>query len=132
MSVDYKRLADDDVGGELEPAFSTMSAMTVESTPEVMVTYRRISAAVSLAASAELEIGVLSPDSNIPSWVNASLSNDGIDVNDPQVNAVLASLVSVDTSAAISAMGVITEPKYTNFKVGHLANARQMRVEGRI
>ena len=129
--VNYKIIADNDPGGDLETAFAAMSAETVTSAPEVMVTYRRISAVVSLAASAELEAAVKS-ELTIPSWVNTALASDGIDVNDVQVSAVLDTLVSAGTSAEIKAMGVITEPKYKGFKIGHLANARQMREEGRI
>ena len=129
--VNYKLIADNDPSGDLETAFAAMGAEAVTSTPEVMVTYRRISAAVSLAASAELEAAVKA-ELTIPSWVDTALASDGIDVNDAQVSAVLDSLVSVATAAAIKAMGVITDPKYKGFKIGHLANARQMREEGRV
>ena len=128
--VDYKLIADNDTGGELQLTFDNMSAETVTSTPEVMLTYRRISASVSLAASAELESAVLAAPA-MPSWVNTALASDGIDVNDPQVSAVLKSLVP-SHAEQITAMGIITNPKYAGLKIGHLANARQMRAEGRV
>ena len=131
MSVDYKLIADNDPAGELQSAFDSMKTETVTSTPEVMVTYRRISASVSLAASAELEAAVLAAQA-MPSWVNTALASDGIDVNDPQVSATLNNIVSADTAAAIIAMGIVTIPKYAGLKIGHLANARQMRAEGRV
>jgi hypothetical protein len=127
--IDYKQLADNDPGGELETAFASMSAETVTSTPEVMLTYRRISAGVSLAASAELEVAV-NASAQMPSWVDKALSTDGIDVNDPQTAGLLAMLVP-DHAAAIQAMGVVNVSKYgAGFKIGHLQNARQMRDEG--
>jgi hypothetical protein len=131
MSVDYKLIADNDQGGELASAFNAMRAETVSATPEVMVTYRRVSASVSLAASAELEAAVASAPS-MPSWVDKALSLDGIDVNDPQTAGLLSTLVTPETAAAIIAMGVISEPKYKGLKIGHLENARQMRAEGEI
>ena len=129
--VNYKLLADNDPGGELETAFDSMSAETITSTPEVMVTYRQIGERVSLAASAELEAAV-NGSASIPSWVDSVLAKDGINVNDAQVSATLGAIVSADTAAAIIAMGVVTSPKYSGLKIGHLANARQMRQAGRI
>ncbi len=84
MSVNYKRLADEDVGGELDSAFNTMSAMTVETKPEVMVTYRKVGSDVGLTASAELEVAMKTAD-GIPDWVNIALSTDGIKLNDLKV-----------------------------------------------
>ena len=129
--VDYKLIADNDVGGDLEDAFNTMSLDSIITTPEVMVTYRRISASVSLTVSAELQAAVLSA-SSIPAWVNQALAFDGININDPQVKSVLSTLVSEDSANKIIEMGVVKTPKYSNFKIGHLANARQKRAEGKI
>ena len=53
-------------------------------------------------------------------------------MNDAQVSATLGAIVSTDTAAAIIAMGLVTSPKYAGLKIGHLANARQMRAEGRV
>ena len=129
--VDYKLIADNDAGGDLESAFNAMSLESVSTTPEVMVTYRRISASVSITVSAELQSAVLSALA-IPAWVNQSLAYDGININDPQVKSVLSTLVSEDSGNKIIEMGVIKTPKYSNFKIGHLANARQKRAEGKI
>ena len=130
MSVDYKLIADNDPAGELQTAFDAMAAETVTSTPEFMVTYRKIGQSVSLAASAELETALKDASNGIPSWVDSVLAKDGINVNDPQVAGVLAALSS--HAAAITAMGVVTSPKYAGLKIGHLANARQMRADGRV
>lgn len=128
--VNYKLLADEDVGGDLETAHATMSAMTVTSTPEIMVSYRTVGAGVSLEASASLE-AAMKPVNGIPEWVNTALASDGINVNDAQVSGLLTNLVPT-FSADILALGVVTSPKYKGFKIGHLANARQMRQEGRV
>jgi len=125
MSVDYKLLADNDLGGDLDAAFATMSAETITSTPEVMVTYRRISAAVSLEASATLE-AIVQGMETMPSWVDKALATDGIDVNNPQVAGLLDSIIP-EFSAAIIAMGIVTTPRYAGLKIGHLANARQKK-----
>jgi hypothetical protein len=131
MSVNYKLIADNDPGGELETAFSLMENVTAETTPEVMLTYRRISAGVSLEASAALELAVNAAPA-IPSWVDKALSTDGVDVNNTQTVGLLAALVP-DHATAIQAMGTVVVPKYgSGFRVGHLQNARQMREEGSI
>jgi hypothetical protein len=130
VSVNYKLIADNDPSGELETAFAAMAAETVTSTPEVMVTYRQIGETVSLAASAELETALNDSGNGIPSWVDTALTKDGINVNDPQVADVLGSLSS--SAADITAMGVVTSPVYAGLKIGHLANARQMRMDGRV
>ena len=129
--VDYKLIADNDVGGDLEGAFNAMSLEIISTTPEVMVTYRRISASVSLTVSAELQAAVLNA-TLIPAWVNQALAYDGININDPQVKSVLSTLVYEDSANRIIEMGVVKAPKYSNFKIGHLANARQKRAEGKI
>tara|TARA_R110002074_G_scaffold119_2_gene486 strand:+ start:901 stop:1293 length:393 start_codon:yes stop_codon:yes gene_type:complete len=129
--VNYKLIADNDPVGELQTAFDSMAAEAVTSTPEVMVTYRQIGERVSLAASAELEAAVNGSEL-VPSWVDSVLAKDGINVNDAQVSATLGAIVSTDTAAAIIAMGLVTSPKYAGLKIGHLANARQMRAEGRV
>lgn len=127
--VDYKRLADEDVGGDLDAAYATMAAMTVTSTPEVMITYRRISA-MSFAAMVALETAIKA-NAATSDAIHFLLKDGGIDVNDPQVADLLDQLVP-DHAAAIIGMGVVTEPKYAGFKIGHLANARQMRQDGRV
>jgi len=131
MSVNYKDLADNDPGGELQSAFDKMRAETITVNPEYMVTYRTIGSLVGLAESAELEIAVKAA-SSIPEWVNTSLASDGIDVNDAQVSATLGVLVSEATAAKITELGNVVVPRRTGLKIGHLANARQMREEGRI
>lgn len=129
--VDYKLLADNDPSGDLETAFAAMSAETVTTHPQTMITYRKIGGQVSLSASAELESGVTGSVS-IPSWVDKALSTDGIDVNNPQVAAVIGSLVSAETAAAILALGDIVEPRYKGLKIEQLEKARQLRQEGKV
>lgn len=129
--IDYKLLADNDPGGNLDTAYAAMSTETITTNPELMITYRKIGADCGLAVSAELEAAVKA-DANIPDWVNTALANDGINVNDPQVSATLASLVSAESATSISALGDVVELKYPNLKKGHLQNAREMRQEGRV
>jgi predicted TIM-barrel enzyme len=125
--IDYKNIADNDPGGDLEIAFATMAAMTVSSTPEKMLTYIGVAKATSFAAAVELQASV---KANVPEWVDSALNGDGIDVNDSQSQALLNSIVSKETADAIIASGVETNPVYPGLKVGHLANARQKRAKG--
>lgn len=129
MSVNYKLIADGDPGGELQAAFESMKAETVTSTPEVMITYRRISV-MSFAAMVALEAAIKATESTNDA-IHALLKTDGIDVNDAQVAGVLIGLVPTHANDII-AMGVITTPTYAGLKLGHLQNARQMRIEGRV
>ena len=128
MSVNYKLIADNDPGGDLQTAFNSLASETIITTPETMITYRKIAARVSLTATAELETAI----SALPLWVNKALQTDGIDVNDAQTAAVLSSLVSTETASSIIALGQISTPKYQGLKLGHLQNAREMRAEGKI
>lgn len=132
MIIDYKLLADNDPGGDLMTAFESMQGETITTRPEVMITYRKIGAAVGLQESAELEAAVNTPGNGIPKWVDAALSTDGIDVNNQQVSAILTMLVTSETAAAILAMGEVVTAKYPGLKPGHLQNAREMRAEGEI
>lgn len=131
MSVNYKLIADNDPGGTLEDAYTAMSAETVTTAPKVMVTYRKVAASVNLEASAELEASVIA-SVDVPDWVNIALADGGINVNDPQTEGLLSTLVSPQTASAILDMGIVTDPKYPGLKIGHLSNARQMRTEGRV
>jgi hypothetical protein len=130
MGIDYKAISDSDPGGALEAAYNTMLAMTMETTPDKLVTYRNIAAGVNLAASSELESAIEA--SALPKWVDKALNGDGININDPQVSAVLSTLVSAETYTAISDLGRVASPLFPRLKIGHLANARQMKSSGRI
>lgn len=130
--VDYKAIADGDPGGDLDSAYTTMAAETVITTPEKLMTYRSIANEVGFAASAELEAGVLNDSNGMPSWLHADLAARGIDVNNPDVGALIGVLVSAPTATAILAAGQVPVAVYTGLKVGHLQNARQQRAAGEI
>ncbi len=131
MNIDYKALADGDVGGDVETAFSTMKAETVSTFPEVMVTYIQIGYKVSVAASKALE-DALPSNVGVPKWVNSKLTTTGINVNDPQVSELLDVLVPTHAQS-IKDMGKVEVPKYPYLKrTTHLTKARLMRSEGRV
>ena len=127
--VDYKLIADNDPDGNLEVAFGTMSIETINTAPEVMVTYRRISASVGLQESIDLEAAVIT---HMPDWINNNLAFDGININDPRAGDVLISLIGEVSANKIIEMGVVKVLKYNGLKIGHLANARRKRLEGKI
>jgi hypothetical protein len=128
--VDYKKIADGDPTGPLEAAFNTMAAETVATTPEKLMTYRTIASEVSFAASVELETGITT--AGMPKWLDADLQTRGIDVNSPDVAALIGSIVSAPTATAILAAGVVSAPVYPGLALGHLQNARQQRAAGEV
>ena len=129
--IDYKKIADNDVGGELDSALSTMKLL-VETVklPEKMITYRTIAAQVNLAASAELETAIKGAET-MPEWVNIALSSDGININDSQVEGVLNSLGLTDAQSIID-IGVDEVLMFPSLKAGHLEVARAKRIAGEI
>jgi len=127
--IDYKLIADNDPTGTLDSAFASMSAETITTNPEKLVTYISVANQVGFAESGELEAGVLS-DTTLPKWVDKSLNTGGVNVNDPQVAGLLSVLVSAATSTKILAMGDVLSPKYPNLTMGVLADARRLRTEG--
>jgi len=133
MSVDYAVLADNDPGGTLSSAFSAMAAQVVTEYPEFMITYRSVANAVGFDASVQLQVKVKSA---FPSWVDALLSSDGIDVNNIQTDALVNSLVDTTFTQAMAdgilAMGDVSVPVFPGLKPGVLADARRMRAEGRV
>ena len=127
--IDYKFIADNDPGSDLDLAFLSMSIETSTSNPEKLMTYRSIANEVGYAESVELENGTAA----LAKWVNADLQGRGIDINSPQTAALLNSgIVSSETSSKLLAAGVVITPKFQGLKIGHLQNARQMRAAGEI
>ena len=127
--ADYKFIADNDPGSDLDLAFLSMSIETVTSNPEKLMTYRSIANEVGYAESVELENGTAA----LAKWVNSDLQGRGIDINSPQTAELLGSgIVSNETATKLLAAGVVSSPKFPGLKKGHLQNARQMRVAGEI
>ena len=126
--VDYKLLADEDVGGDLRTAYEAMVVMTVDSTPKKLMTYVDIASEVGFTEASDLEVAVVAGS---PAWVHDALQTRGLDVNDSVVQAQLLILVP-QHEAAITAAGVVTEKKYPGLKEGYLSDARRKREEGKI
>ncbi len=133
LMIDYKKIADNDVGGEIDVALPVMKLLTEQNTPdEKMVTYRNIGSNVGLAESLEFETKIKAAET-LPEWVNISLSNDGINVNDSQVAGVLSGLGLADGVAdSIIALGVEDNLMFPNLRAGHLEVARAKRLAGEI
>ena len=130
--VNYKLLADDDPGGDLQTAFDSMEAETVTTNPEVMLTYKGIARDVNLNTAGQLALAL---DSS-PVWIDHAMRTDGINVNNLQVAPFLTTLIGGSFTQAmvdsIKSLGNVVSPKYVGLKKGHLANARQMRADGRV
>ena len=130
--IDYKLLADNDPGGDLEVAFNLMYEQTVATYPQKLMTYIDIASRAGFFVSAELQNAVVD-NVGIPSWVDIALSRDGVDVNDEQTQSVLSSIVSEETALAISALGVELISRFPQLtSVRHLDKARVMRADGRV
>ncbi len=131
MSIDYKKIADNDVGGELDTALATMKLLTeTVKLDEKLITYRTIAAQVDLAASAELETAIKGAET-MPEWVHTSLSNTGININDPQTEGVLNKLGLSDAQSIID-IGVDEVLMFPSLRAGHLEVARAKRIAGEI
>lgn len=131
--INYKLIADNDPGGDVEAAYASMSGETVSSTPETRMTYLSIANRVGFGTAAALYERVVA---GMPAWVNESMLNGGVDVNNPQTYGLLRSLIggnfTADMADAIVSAGIERTPKYPGLRLGHLVNARQKRAAGEI
>jgi len=131
MSVDYKFIADNDPSGDLEAAFATMSAETVSTKPKLPLTYTGIADKTDVINANLLASRV---SASLPDWIHDAMKDKGLDINNPKVQVVISDSLGLSDVEArkILDAGIILEPKYGgNFKIGHLSNARQARIDGR-
>lgn len=137
--IDYKLIADNDPGGDLETAFAQMAAETVTvALPGKRQTYLSLADDVgfteAMTLSATIDVAVQA--GKLPKWVDSAMESGGIDVTNPQVEPILQSLVNASLSAevvsAILETGVETRAKYPGLRVGYLADARRKRARGEI
>lgn len=129
--IDYKAIADADAGGTLDAAYAILAAETITTNPEKKMSYLSIANEVGFTEATELSKRV---PAVLEGWVDAALKGDGIDVNNPQTSALVNSLVDANFTQAMAdavlAAGNVSTPKYPSLKIGHLANARDMRARG--
>jgi len=141
--VDYKLLADNDPGGDLQIAFEAMKAETVTQAQGRKLTYLQIANEVDFATATALQkrISALVVAGTFPEWLDASLKAEGVNINDPQIHGeqgALNALVgdgaefSQVQADAIAALKNVTTLKYSGLKLGHLETARAMRLKGDI
>jgi len=137
--IDYTAIANGDPGGDLTTAFSVMKAETITVAADKMCNYISVAREVGFAVAAALEsrVNELISAGAFPSWLKAALENDGININDPQVAGLVASLVDGSTftqtqADAILAMSQVLSDKYPNLKEGYLQDARRKRAGGLI
>ena len=79
--IDYKNIADNDPGGDLDVAYEAMKKETVKSYPTKMMTYLDIANLLDLSKSKELQDAVVGI-ADIPEFVDHELKSGGLDVND--------------------------------------------------
>lgn len=142
--VDYKAIADGDPDqthvSDLATAYQTMKAEMVNTTPLKRMSYRAVAnecgydCANKLSKALNSAIGA----GSMPKFIEAIMNNEGLDVNDVQVvaqlDALVASPIDYDQTDMdkLIATGVVSVPKYTNLRMGHLQNAREKRLAGKI
>jgi len=131
--TNYKLIADGDPGGNIDTAFASMKAETVTTSPEVRLTYLAVARSVGAGAASKLNARVLATQSP---WVDHALNNEGVDINNPQIPALLNSMVNATftqaNADAVKAIGNVTQSKYPRLRQGHLEDARRLRAEGKI
>lgn len=139
--VDYKLLADNDPGGDLDTAFATMSAETVTSNPVKRMNYIDVSDECGYALAVKLATAIAAAIGGglMPDFVETVMNGRGLDVNNAQVQAQLQALAdnpAVEFDAAdmalLTSKGAVSSPKYPGLKVGHLDDARRKRTAGEI
>lgn len=130
MSVDYKLIADEDPGGDLEEAYATMKARTVlNEKREARYTDQDIAREIGFALANQFLDDV---EAAVPPRVMYWLKTLGIDVAHLDTRAVLTNINPRNVDLVLALKDEIV-PKYgIGFKLGHLQNARQYRLEGKI
>lgn len=134
--MELKLIADNDPGGTLSDAFDTMAAETVETTSENMVSDIDMAAKLGLGTANAILTALQSAidAAVLPARVMRWLESSGIDVNHPETQAILDSLVptylSTGQVAALKALG--NTPKYPGLTIGQLDKARRLRAEGKV
>ena len=132
--MDYKAIADADPGGTLESAFAVLSAATVETRPEVRLAYISIANRVGFNQASELEAAIRNAEAagQLPRWVDAAMNGEGVDINNPQTETLLRSLVSQQTADEIMAAGAVVVPQFPGLRMGHIKTARDKRASGEV
>ena len=138
--VDYKAIADGDQGGDLRVEYERMKAEMVSTTPMKRMNYRKIATECNYDCAAKLSKAIASAigAGSMPPFVEAMMNNEGLDVNDVQVQAQLDALVAspIDYEQAdmdeLVAAGVVQTHKYPSMRMGYLQNAREKREAGKI
>jgi len=139
MNVDYKFLADNDPGGELEVAFSAMAAEKIIEPHELILTDKglanKLGLTKAIAFKENLKSAVVA--GALPQDVIDWFVSTGIDINHPDVEITLNALRVAGFLTLAQVSDVLNlrnkdNPKYPGLKIGHLQNAREWRAEGRI
>lgn len=133
MKIDYAAIKLADTGEvDVNDAFATMSAMTVDTYPETMLTYINIANKASFAVSAEVAAAVKTAITaeSIPEWVEDALKTVGIDINNAETVGLLASIgVTASSITAITNIGKVVVPAFPSLRLGHLMTARTLTEE---
>lgn len=138
--IDYTSIANGDPGGDLQLAFESMTAETVEQAQDRKVNYVVIANEAGFAEAGALEARIRAKiaANELPEWVHDALKSGGLNINDSQLETQLLSMVdevSLTTAHAnkILTLKTVSVAKYPQLREqSHLAKARKLRVEGKI
>jgi len=144
--VDTVAIADLDSDPNLtdQEFFDILSVMTVDTTPERKMTFVMIAKEASATVAACLQDSLescctlpITDPKHQPGWVLSALQGDGIDINNAQTQAAIASLVDVNQftqvmADAVIAMGTVTELVFPRLILQHVTRAREKRAAGDI
>ena len=135
--MNFKFIADNDPGGELDAAYRSMSTETISGTGKVLLTDQSIANDLGLVVGITITEGIEQAvaDGELPARIIRWLEGDGIDVNHVDTQATLVSLhiggyISEAHKNALIALG--DDLAYPGLTKSQLDKARRLRSEGKV
>ena len=130
--IDYKLIADEDPGGDLQTAFDTMAAVTIEvRKSRAIYNSLGLAAAIGFTNANEflndVEASTLIPE-RVVMWINTT----GVDIVNADT-ALILKVIAPQHLDLVLALANETISKYgARFRMGHLQNAREYRARGKV
>ena len=138
--TDYKAIADDDIGGDIDAAVDALRSLTVTVKPTgtLMINERTILGALGIA-DGDAFMSAIEASPSVPDRVKAWFKPDqqGVDILNAETRGMIqafkaAGVLSQAQEDTLLNLGVTTQPKYANLQIGQLIDARRMRSAGEI
>lgn len=134
MNVNYAVIADEvQTGEDADAAYTRMSAETVSNAKaSAKVTEAMVLSGLGMTAGVALLTAL---EQALPGPVIRVLQSEGINVADPEAQAVIESLrgtIGDDAADWLLAQAIEVKPRWPGLKPGHVVNAIEWRTEGLI